>query len=392
MRFWREFRGALALLLAALTACPPAHGLVSLNDGHDKIYVTGSTSVGFDSNVFANSAERSSAVYSTSLQAEYTRRAGWIGVNGNMSVTSSHFGSVDGQDFVNPTFGLEFTKQSGRTTGALTASASRESRADADVNTRSTYWIVPVGLNFKYPIVSTYTMAGAFGYSSQRYVNDTVFASLATYHGSLDLFHTIGSERDIFAGYRYRYSETTHETSSIDHAWSLGLNGKLIRGVNGSVRVGYQTRIIETILGSQSLDSWTASGTATYALSKKTSLTGTLAKDFATTATDASVDSTTASLDLRYTYSAHWSATGSVSLGDNAFLGEGGRIDYIRGGPPPVGPNRHDNFLTAGASLNYSLNEHFKAALSYSWFKNWSSLTIADFVRSSWTLSFSSRW
>ena len=40
----------------------------------------------------------------------------------------------------------EFTKQTGRTTGSLSLSASRESRADAAVNLRSTSWNIPVGL------------------------------------------------------------------------------------------------------------------------------------------------------------------------------------------------------------------------------------------------------
>jgi hypothetical protein len=369
------------------------HALVSLNEGHDKIYVNGTVAMGFDTNVFANADQKSSAVYSTSLSAEYTRRAGWIGVNGNASVSSSKFGSVDGQDFANPSFGLELTKQTGRTTGSITASASRESRADPDVNTRSTYWNVPLGLNVKYPITSTYTVAGSFGYSDRRYVNEAVFASLATYNASVDLFHMMTSERDMLAGYRYRFSETSHETTSTDHALSLGLSGKLIRGVSGNLRAGYQTRILETILGGhQSFDSWTASGTGTYAFNKKMNVNATLAKDFATTASDSSVDSTTLTLDTQYAYNSHWSLTGSAGFGDNAFLGEGGRV-VVSAGPPIVrGARRHDNYLMANVSLNYSLNEHFKASLAYAWFKNWSTLSYADFTRSSFTLTLSTRW
>jgi hypothetical protein len=81
------------------------------------------------------------------------------------------------------------------------------------------------------------------GYSSRRYLDETVFASLSTYHASADLFHILTTEREMIAGYRYRYSETSRQTSSADHALSLGLSGKLIRGVSGSLRVGYQTRI-----------------------------------------------------------------------------------------------------------------------------------------------------
>lgn len=389
----QHMRNATLTTLVAVLACPPAQALVSLNDGHDKVYVSGSVSMGFDSNVFANSEAKHSAVYSTSVSAEYTRRAGWIGVNANASVGSSKFASIDGQDFINPSFGLEFTKQTGRTTGSLTLSASRESRADADVNTRSTYWNVPVGLNFKYPIVATYTLAGSLGYSSRRYVNENAFASLSSYSAAVDLFHTLTTERDMFLGYRYRYSQSSRDTVDTDHGLSLGLSGKLVRGITGNLRVGYQKRYTQSsVTGDQSFDSWTASGSSSYSFNKKTSLGISISKDFSVTATDASVDTTAVDLSLQYAYNSHWGFMAGTSYGDTKFLGEGGRI-VIDAGPPIVrGRQRHDDYISASASLNYSMNEHFKANLTYAWFKNWSTLSFADFVRSSWTLTLSTRW
>ncbi|MBI5694112.1 MAG: hypothetical protein HZC55_28890, partial [Verrucomicrobia bacterium] len=171
---------ALAGLLVALMVCPPSHALVSLNDGRDRIYVSGSVSVSRDSNVFANSDHQGDYVYSTTLTADYTRRAGWIGVNAHAGVSSSRFGEFKSQDFNNPSFGVEFTKQTGRTTGSLVLSAARESRADAEVNLRSTSWNVPVGLSVKYPLAGAYTLAGSFGYSSRRFLDEAVFTSLET--------------------------------------------------------------------------------------------------------------------------------------------------------------------------------------------------------------------
>lgn len=396
---WGEVRAALAIVLAVSLACSPGRALVSLNDGHDKIFVSGSLSVSHDSNVFANSDNRGDYVYSTSLGAEYTRRAGWIGVNASASVSSSHFANLRGQDFDNPSFGLEFTKQSGRTTGALTLSAARESRADAAVNLRSTSWNIPIGLHFKYPIVGTYTLAGSLGYSSRRYLDETVFASLATYNASVDLLHVLTTERDVMAGYRYRFSETSRNSTSVDHSFSLGLNGKLIRGIMGGFRVGYQIRNADGIVNAAGLrtadtsfGSWTASGSAMYAISKKMQLSGTIAKDFSTTATDSSVDTTTAGLELQYAYSSHWSMNASAGWGDTVFLGESGRVVISAGPPPLLGAHRHDNYLTWGGTLGYSLNEHLRTSLNYTWFKNWSTISYGDFLRSSWSVSMSSRW
>jgi hypothetical protein len=56
------------------------------------------------------------------------------------------------------------------------------------------------------------------------------------------------------------------------------------------------------------------------------------------------------------------------------------------------GKNRHDNYANWNTSLSYSLNEHFKANLTYGYFINWSTVPFADFVRNSWGLNFSSRW
>src|ERR1035437_3813113 len=139
MHPWREFRALLALLLAVIIGCAPAHALVTLNfnDVHDHVYMTATLGATHDSNVTASNGGQGDFVYSTGLQAEYTRRAGWIGVNANMAVNSSHFATLKGEDFSNPSFGVEFTKQSGRTTGALTLSAARLSRADSALNVRT---------------------------------------------------------------------------------------------------------------------------------------------------------------------------------------------------------------------------------------------------------------
>jgi len=299
MNFARASRNGLIGLFAATLACPPARALVALNDGRDRIYVTGTFSATQDSNVFANSDNSGDIVYSTGFVAEYTRRAGWIGVNGSISVSSSSFGKHRDQNFTNPNYSLEFTKKSGRTTGALTMSGARESRADASVNLRSTSWNYNVGLNAKYPAgINTFT--GLLGYSSRTYVEDTLFADLATYTTGIDMIHILPGERELIGGYRFRYSETSRLTSTTDHSTTVGINGRLIRGIVGGFRAGVQTRVPHgaTLIGK--FTSWTMSGTASYAFSKKLNVASQFSKDFSTTATDASVDVTSADVSAGY--------------------------------------------------------------------------------------------
>lgn len=392
MRLCREFRAVLALLLASLLACPPAHALVALNDGRDRIYVNGSVSVAHDSNVFASAGSAGDYVYSTSISADYTRRAGWIGVNGSVGVNSSKFATIDDQDFSDPSISLEFTKQSGRTTGSVTLNATRQSRADAAVNLRTESWNYGAGLGFRYPVSGTFTLAGNFSYNNTLYSGSSVFSDLATYSAGLDLFHIFSSERDLIGGYRYRYGETSRSTSYTDHSFTTGVSGKIIRGVNGSLRAGYQFRVPHGGIVTEQFSSWTASGSATYAINKKMNITGTLAKDFSTTATDSFVDTLTASADTQYAYSSKWSASTGITYGDSRFLGESGRVIISLGPPLELGPERHDSYLTWNASLNYSMNEHLKVSVVYNWFKNWSTSSFADFVRTGYSLNVSSRW
>lgn len=387
----RVTRNGLIGLLAATLACPPAQALVALNDGRDRIYVTGSFNATHDSNVFANSDNRGDFVYSTSIVAEYTRRAGWIGVNGTASISSSSFGENRDQNFTNPSYSLEFTKKSGRTTGSLTMSGSKESRADAAVNLRSTSWNYNVGLNVKYPAgINTFT--GQFGYASRSYVEDTIFADLATYTAGIDMIHILPGERELVGGYRFRYSDTSRFTSTTDHAATLGINGRLIRGIVGGLRAGMQTRVPHGATLNGKFTSWTMSGSAAYAFNKDLNVAAQVSKDFSTTATDASVDVTSADISAGYSMTSKiaWSLSGG--WGVTRFLGEGGRLVLQPGPPPLLGAQRVDTYATWSAGVAVTLHAHLKSGLTYSWFENWSSGSYADFIRSSWTLNLSSRW
>jgi len=389
---WREFRAALAMILATSLACSPAHALVTLNDGHDHIHVNGSVGVSYDSNIFAKNGGSGDFAYTTGFSAEYTRRAGWIGVNANIAISGSHYAKIKGISFTNPTFGVELTKQSGRTTGAFTLTAARESRADAALNTRSTTWNYTPGLNFKYPFSGTYTLSGTLGYAQRKYVDEVALINLSTYTASFDLYHLLTSDRDASIGYRYRYSGTSAHSSYTDHAFNLGLSGKLIRGVNGAIRAGYQTHVSKGTAHQPRYGSWTVSASATHPVSKKLNFTGSVSKDLSITGTDASVDTTAATLDSQYAFNSHLSFTASLGYGDSRFLGDRGR-EVISLGPPLVlGKQRRDDYFNYSFSIAYTLNEHLVAALNYAWFRNWSTSPFADFVRNSWSFSLSSRW
>jgi outer membrane receptor protein involved in Fe transport len=385
----------IAAMLAVIVACPPAQALVALNDGRDRIYVNGSVTVAHDSNVFASNGSEGDFVYSSSLAVEYTRRAGWIGVNANASVTSSRFANIDGQDFANPSISLELVKQSGRTTGSVTLNAVRQSRADAAVNARIESWNYNTGLGVKYPVSGSISLAGNFGYSDTIYVNNPGgnYADLAAITAALDVFHVLTSDRDVFGGYRYRHGETSRSVSYTDHSFSAGISGKVIRGVKGTLRAGFQVRVPGgASTSTETFTSWTSGGSLTYAFNKLTNVSFSISKDFSTTATESFVDTLTLQLDVQRAFTSKFGVTAGAGYGDNRFLGQGSRAILDPGPPPVLGPERRDSYITWNVAMNYSMNEHLKMAASYSWFQNFSSSEFADFVRSGYSLTVSSRW
>lgn len=384
MKFWRELRTSIVLLLTTCVICAPAHGLVTFNDGHDHIYVTGTIGVAYDSNIFTNAQSNGDYVYTASVLAEYSRRAGWIAVNGSLEMRASRFSSYEEQNFDNPKLGLEFTKQSGRTTGALTLSAAKENRADPSVNFRNESWNYGVGLSAKYPVIERYSLAGSLSYSLVDYTDNRLYVDLNSYSASGDLFYVLSNERDLVAGYRYRQNESSANTSTSDHAFTAGVKGRIVRGYNGSVRFGYQYRVPNNSADS-SYSSWTGSASISHAFGKKLSVTGQVEKDFSTTATNINIDSTSASLDLQYTFNARWNAQAGVGYTRTNFLGAAGRL--LSNGRP-----REDTTLHAHVGVGYSPNEHFKLSLNHTWAKNWSTLQYSDFIRQGWSLSLSSRW
>jgi hypothetical protein len=394
MNFRRKLRAALALLLATAIACPPARALVTFNDSHDHIYVTGSISASRDSNIFANRDSPGDVVYSSSLIADYARRAGWIGVNASVAVNASVYGKTKSENFKNPSYSVELTKQTGRTTGSITLSAARESRADAAVNIRSSSWNYDLGLNFAYPIIERFKLSGGFGYSGRKYIGETGLANLSTYSANTSLWYLLTTARDLVTTYRYRYTQTSFNTATVDHALTVGVDGRIIKGINGALNIGYQFR---TPTGPNSHGSafqgLTASGSATYAVNRKLHLSGQISKDFSTTGADSSVDTTTGSVNAQYRQNSRWSLNLSAGAGDSRFLGEAGRIVRSLGPPADLGPNRHDTFANWDANIGYSVTEHLKATLGYGWFHNWSNVAFANFSRTtSWNVNYSSRW
>lgn len=377
-----DFHLRLRLIAVSLLSCGiavlPCPALVSLNDGRDKFFVTGSASLGYDSNLFSSQDGAGAYVATAGLNVDYVRRAGLIGVDAGIGLNAARYDKFSSEDFKNPRLSIEFTKQSGRTTGSLSLSAARENRADSAANVRTQSWSYIAGLSLKYPVIERYSLSGSFNYNQRNFVDNLTLVDLKAFTAGIDLFYVYTSERDLFAGYRLRQEQTSADSANADHAFTLGLSGKILPKLNGAIRAGYQIRQ-ESGTKQGQFSSWTSSGSTTWNVSKRLAVTGQLSKDFSTTSTNITTDTLAASLDAQLALRAKMNVSTSVGCG---------QIKFLDGD----GAGRTDHYFNYSFSLNYSMNEHLKASLTYAFFQNFSNLAFSDFIRHSITLSLSSRW
>jgi hypothetical protein len=384
MKLQHRLLTALAVIAAAILASP-ARALVSLEDGRDHLFVDGSVEIGYDSNVFANAQSGGSMLFEGTLGTEFTRRAGLIGVNATATLTFARYANFRDQDYVDPKVTLELNKQTGRTTGSLLVSVQRENRADVDVNTRDVSWNYDVALNFQYPVIERYSISGSLDYDYVAYQNQQLFTNLATYTGNLFLFYILDEERDFFIDYRARYSGLANGTDDVDNSLSAGVNGRVYGPFNGSIQGGYTVRSTTGGIDSGEYGDFTASGSLAWNMNRRMTLTADLSRDFSTTATAQSIDSTSVGLTFKDSFTTKASASLQVSAGECRVLGDGGLV-------AAGGARRVDDFASVNASYSYTLNEHLKASINYIYFRNWSTLAYAEFPRQQINLSLTSHW
>ena len=123
-------------------------------------------------------------------------------------------------------------------------------------------------------------------------------------------------------------------------------------------------------------------GSTNWAYNRKLSFTGSLSRDFSTTATGATTETTSGTLDATWAQNARLSFSAGVGGGINQFYGPYGLL-------PGTDKERTDYYFTWHVGANYTFNSHLSAGLIYSYFQNWSNLPFAAFDRNSYTLTLS---
>jgi hypothetical protein len=372
---------AIAGLAAWLTIIPSAEALLNIDGTRNQVFVFGSVTFGYNSNIFAESTGRGDSTVTAQVGAELKRRAGLIAVNSVAKIDFVRYSKYSGEDTINPNFSLELNKTEGRTTGAFTLQAYRETRSDSAVNLRTSSWNFPLGLSVKYPINDKFYVTSGTGYLRRTYSDDgTALVNYSDYSEAVDFYYTYTSKLDLLAGYRLRVSRTSAHGRATDHWFSVGATGGLFSKLSGTVRFGYQFRDVSgASQPSDRFDHFNASAAITWPFTRKLNLSFQLNRDFNTIATGASVDSTSLAARAQYAYSRKFEVNGGVAVGRNLFLGT-------------AAGDRRDTFFSWDVGAIYRMNEHLQVAGTYTYFRNWSSLSFSDYDSQGFSIDISSRY
>lgn len=374
-RLLRHVRTRL-LLPAVLLGAVPSQALLNIDGTKNQIFVFGGVAFARSSNIFSQRDGEGDYTVTAHVGAELARRAGIISVDSTARLDYVRYGEFSDENTYNPRFSADFTKSTGRTTGALKFSAYRETRSDSAVNLRTSSWNVPVELSIKYPINEKLYVTSATSYLRRSYSESAVsLVDYTDYTEAVDLYYIYTSKLDLFAGYRFRSSRTSDARRSLDHWFSLGATGGLFSKMSGTVRVGYQVRDVR---GGDQFGQMNATASVNWPVTRKLLISLQGARDFTTIATGSSVDSTSVMLNGLYSYSSKLDVHALVSSGRNKFLGDA--LD------------RHDTFFSWETGLRYRMNEHLQMGASYVYLRNWSTLDQADFDNHGFSFDVTSRY
>ena len=293
---WRRWTAWIAALAVSVA---PARALVRLEDGKDQIFVTGTLAMGYNSNIFSSNGGGGDTTTTATLLAEYQRRAGLLGLDAHVAWAFGKFGKNTAQDFSNPSYSLEIEKKVGRTTGDLKLDFARQSSSDSAANLRTQSVNYGAQLDWAYKVIERYSLAGDFSYNLNQFQGNTNLANLAVYSFAINMVYVYKPDRDLSAGYNYRLSETSLGSRSTDNDFNVGLNGLVLPGVDGSLKVGYDFRNTNALNGfpAAQFTDFTGSAALKYGMPHHVNLSFEATKDFSITSTDINTDS----LTMRFT-------------------------------------------------------------------------------------------
>jgi hypothetical protein len=370
----RRFLYASLLFLGITMATRPARALLVFNDGKDQVFVTGTYSMGYDTNVFSQRTAQGALTQAFSFGASYTRKAGLIGVTAGFTMNIGQFFGIPGQDYADPSLSLSFDKGIGRTTGALSFNVMKVNTPDPIANDRAIGWNYGTSLTVRYPVIERFFLSDATTVGGSSYANETLFAAQQTYSEGINMNFIYDSKLDLVDGYTFTLSHT-HDTTAYDHAINLGANGNVLPKLDGSLSVGYSADFTDYTNGkSQFFSGLDANTSLSWRVTRSLSITGGVSKGFSISSTDITLDTINYHLDAETVIAKRFRTEMAVTYVPTDFLGT-------------AGLGRRDRLWEFQPNVGTALTTHIRCNLGYGYLINYSNIAASEFTNEVITLS-----
>lgn len=376
----RARRLALVGVVAwAVLAAPRARALFTFphrdNDGADQIIVTGTYSIGYDTNVFTQRVAHGALSQMATASADYSRRAGLISVEANVSMNVGAFAGLPGQSYSDPSFGLTFLKGKGRTTGSLNLTATKSNAPDPVANDRAVSWNYAAALSLRYQLIDRYFFTNTSTIAGTSYANRAIFSDQQAYSDGFKVNILYDSKLTFATGYHFSLEQTS-DTINTSQNYTFGATGTILPKLTGSLDFGYSYDDGYTRhLPEQTYSSLTGDASLKYAFSRTLTFAGTASKAFGISSTNVITDTTTAGV----------TGSGNVGKRFRTDIGVTGVwTDFLS----PNGLGRRDTLIEVPVDLGTALTTHLRVNLNYTWMENYSNLSAGRFIRETLTLTF----
>ena len=231
------------MFAAAALLAPRAAALLDFNDGRDHVALKAAYGIVYDSNVFVHAGGEGDTSQTLSLAADYTRRAGLIGVDASVSVAAGRYASLTSRGFHEPVVHARPHQGPGPAHRLGDASVQRESRSDPAANVRATSWnygsTLQRPLSGQRPLLlhELHRVQSPRLRRQRRAVRPPVVS-----RKSIDVYYVYTSKLDFLGGYRVRQGNADGGSHTLDQAVTLGATGSILPKLTGSLRLGYQWR------------------------------------------------------------------------------------------------------------------------------------------------------
>lgn len=372
-----KYVGAATMALLML----PSLANAAVEIGPGELFATATVEGSYDSNIFSNNKEIDDYILKAKPGLEWKSKDTKLESVLKAGYNIQRFDQNSDEDAEDWETSAKFSYDNEKTKVSLDTSYKRVSSANEAVNTRTE------SENFDLTLKGTLRYSSKFSLGSELKANDQHYlkggSDVRYYSGQGRFIYHYSEKTDVFAGARYRTTETKIKSAeSDDYAYFVGAENQLLPKVTGSVRVGWQERDYDKSNNDNS--GLNMNIDLSYKYSDKTSINLKAAKDFSTTAGQQTSDKTSAGISVRNKYDEKITLTAGFdySFTEQETVAANGVVT----------PGKEDTAYTVKAGATYKLSDMWSLKFDASRRINDSTVISSEYDRDQLSLAITGRY